>query len=287
MKIQRKFILGDKWLYYKIYLGEYVSDFILINNILMISNQLIKNKIINKFFFIRYYDNEGYHIRVRFYIENIENISVVINTFNSYIKKELDNNVINKIQTDVYERELERYFEECIEYSENIFYYDSISILNFLSILHQNNLSENFRWLFGIYSINSFMDVFGMDLKQRLEIVESCNNSFSKEFEINKYLSKQLDIKYRTEKDKIHQILKNENKKFYTIINLRNIQILNDVKAITLKLSNIQLKSILISFIHMSCNRLFRNKQRKHEFVLYHFLWKYYRNEMGKIKYNK
>jgi hypothetical protein len=51
MEIQRKFILGDEWLYYKIYLGEYVSDFVLTNIVYVISKQLIDNKIIDKVFF--------------------------------------------------------------------------------------------------------------------------------------------------------------------------------------------------------------------------------------------
>lgn len=287
MEIQRKFFLGDEWLYYKIYLGEYVSDFVLTDIVYVISKQLIDNKIIDKFFFIRYQDSEGYHIRIRLHIIDIKNINIVINTFNSLIRETFNKNMINKIQADTYERELERYYGECISYSENIFYIDSLTILNFLSILHQNNLPEYFRWLFGIYSIDSFMINFEIDLKQRLEIAELLNSSFYKEFGVDKYLVRQLDEKYRTEKDEIYQVLNNKNKDFFALINFRSIHMSKNIENIKSKLSNTQIKEILISFIHMSCNRLFRSNQRKHEFVLYHFLWKYYRNEVGKVKYKK
>ncbi|MEZ7497841.1 thiopeptide-type bacteriocin biosynthesis protein [Flavobacterium sp. Arc3] len=284
MKTQRKFILGDEWIYYKIYLGEYASDLVLVDLISNISKKFIENKIIDKFFFIRYNEN-GYHIRVRFHLVNNSKISTVIDTFNKMIKESFEKNIIYKIQVDTYERELERYYGDCVIYSENIFYHDSLVTLEFLSALHKFNLDENYRWLFGIYSIDFLIKDFGFELHDRFKIMELLNESFSKEFNINKGLTKQLDSKFRFEKDKITQLLNDGNKDFESLLRLRSSNISDDIKKIKAKLNNDELVKILVSYIHMSCNRLFRSNPRKHEFVLYHFLWKYYRSAVGRISH--
>lgn len=44
------------------------------------------------------------------------------------------------------------------------------------------------------------------------------------------------------------------------------------------------LDSLMSSYLHMFCNRLFRSKQRLHELVVYNFLSAYYRSEIMKAK---
>ena len=47
--------------------------------------------------------------------------------------------------------------------------------------------------------------------------------------------------------------------------------------------------SLVSSYIHMMLNRLFKNKQRKHEFMIYYYLWRVYdsRQHLKQKKLNK
>jgi len=52
--IQRKFLLGDAWLYYKIYCGARTADMLLTDMIAPLVAELKKQELIEKWFFIRY-----------------------------------------------------------------------------------------------------------------------------------------------------------------------------------------------------------------------------------------
>jgi thiopeptide-type bacteriocin biosynthesis protein len=66
--VQRKFITGEEWLYLKIYAGLGFQDKLLLNEIPDIAEGLYTDKIIDKFFFVRYTDRDGPHLRLRFHI---------------------------------------------------------------------------------------------------------------------------------------------------------------------------------------------------------------------------
>ncbi|KAF2328048.1 thiopeptide-type bacteriocin biosynthesis protein [Flavobacterium ginsenosidimutans] len=285
MKIQRKFILGDQWIYYKIYLGEFTSDLILVDLIKSLVEHLLEAGIIDKFFFIRYNEG-GHHLRVRFHLAGKEKIIHLITLFNEAFKESMEKNFVSKIQADTYDRELERYFDECIIFSENIFYHDSIAILDFLALMRKKNLDENYRWLYGIYMIDFLIKDFGFNMNERLKIIESLNESFSREFSLDKRLKDQLDAKFRAEREKIKRMLNGENGDFQSRLKLKSRHISSDIADLKLRLGRDEQIKILASYIHMSCNRLFRGSQRKHEFVLYHFLWKHYRSEVGRANHH-
>ena len=74
--MQKNFILGDEWLYYKIYTGAKTADNILIDVIKPIAQTLFDEQVIDKWFFIRYSDPD-FHIRVRFHCVDISKIGIV------------------------------------------------------------------------------------------------------------------------------------------------------------------------------------------------------------------
>lgn len=131
--MQRNFCLGSEWLYYKIYTGVKTTDLILLEKLQPVILQLKKRKIIQQWFFIRYKDTDE-HFRIRFLIDNTTNLSKVIKAFYPVMNELLQDNLIWKIQTDTYKRELERYGEITIEDSEFLFWKDSEMILQYLSV---------------------------------------------------------------------------------------------------------------------------------------------------------
>jgi len=79
-KVQRTFIAGDQWLYYKIYTGVKTADLILTKIIKPFADQLLAQGLIKKWFFIRYADPK-HHIRIRLNIESSDYTGNIINNF--------------------------------------------------------------------------------------------------------------------------------------------------------------------------------------------------------------
>ena len=291
--VQRSFIIGDEWLYYKLYCGPKTADEILTMVIKPVTEELFKKKIIDKWFFIRYSDPK-LHLRVRFHYTTPEKISVIINTLYEFIKTYIDQDLINKIQIDTYQRELERYGFRSIELVEELFFYDSEMIVNFLDMI-EGDEGEVIRWLFALRAIDNFLDTFLYSEEKKLKLLEGLKNGFGKEFGMNKMLKLQLDKKYRNNRQLINEFF---NDKFgeenigdlIHLLNQKSLKIKNVVQEI-LKKENEQilekpLDDLLGSYIHMLMNRLFKSKQRMHEMVIYDFLYRYYKSEIAKKKYN-
>lgn len=284
INIQREFIVGDHWLYYKIYSGTKTADSILIEIIKPIVSDLINKNIISKWFFIRYGDPKP-HLRIRFYCKDLNNIGTVINTLLPLFKDLMNQDLIWKIQTDTYQRELERYGKNSMELSESMFFYDSKLILDLLEIVGDD---DELRWLIALKIIENIMNAFNYTIDNKLVFFERLKVGFGSEFGINKDLNKQIDYKYRNYRNTIEEIieakkgsasqydelliaLEDFNNKSRSTVD----EILNFRESGILMLS---LDSLISSYIHMSMVRLFKSKNRIHELVVYDFMYRYYKS---------
>ena len=79
--MKRSFMPGDEWLYFKIYTGTKTADAILTNIIKPITEKLIKNNIIDQWFFIRYNDPKN-HLRIRFHFNKQNSILQIFSELN-------------------------------------------------------------------------------------------------------------------------------------------------------------------------------------------------------------
>ena len=70
MLVNRHYTLGSEWVYLKMYGGQIFLEDLLLKNIYDISVTLLDDGIIDKWFFLRYHDERGYHLRVRFHVCN-------------------------------------------------------------------------------------------------------------------------------------------------------------------------------------------------------------------------
>lgn len=275
-KLKKRFFVGDEWLYYKLYCGNKISDTILTDIILPFTKKLTKKGYIDKWFFVRYND-PNYHIRLRIRLCNTKEIGFVINTFNRSIKNLLKSKSIWLVQIDCYDREIERYGIKTIELSEDIFWKDSIEILNFLS----NNKSSEFKKtdfsksIFGLKLIDFYLRSFELTNIEKVNFTKKIRDSFYEEFEITKENKKQIEIVYINNKEIINSELS-----FFidpdltTHLDLNLKEVLKETKG---KISSDKFNYILSSYIHMSLNRLFYSNNRIHELVCYDVLWKFYK----------
>jgi thiopeptide-type bacteriocin biosynthesis protein len=218
--MQRNFCLGSKWLYYKIYTGVKTTDLILLEKLQPVILQLKKRKIIQQWFFIRYRDPDE-HFRIRFLIEDTTYLSNVITAFHAVMNELLQDNLVWKIQTDTYKRELERYGKNTIENSEFLFWKDSEMMLAYLS-LKKTFPKKEMELLFSCASIDSFFNSFSLSNLDKYNLMNNLQHTFKEEFKADKILKKELDKKYRELANELDYFLKknakNDFPEFFGII---------------------------------------------------------------------
>jgi thiopeptide-type bacteriocin biosynthesis protein len=282
--MKRNYCIGSEWLYYKIYSGPKTADFLLLEKLNPIIERLIAENIINKWFFIRYKDPQE-HIRIRFYSKSSKNLLVVISELFPVLNHLLEQDVIWKIQTETYQREIERYGENTIENSETLFWHDSELILKYLYI-KSFFVKEETQLLFSFLSIDDFLNSFSLSNTEKLNLMDHLQLSFKKEFDADKVLKKEMDVNYRKLSQEINSFLtnsyQNEYPGIFKIINERQLKIKNVIPFIKSDLQ-ISLFSFLTSHIHMMVNRQFTSSQRKYEAIIYDHLYRYYKT----IKFQK
>jgi thiopeptide-type bacteriocin biosynthesis protein len=285
---KRSFIIGDEWIYYKIYTGVKTADLILINQLKSLLEELENNLDIDRWFFIRYSDPD-FHLRLRLHITDQNKLAHTISSVNIELKALIDLNLVWKVQVDTYNRELERYGFFLIEQSEMLFYYDSKMIINALEIFEYND-NPNLRWLWGLMIIDTFMDDFNYSIFQKKDLMENLKLNFGKEMGADKYLNKQLSAKYQTFKTEIDNFInkKIETEMLCALVEQKSSSISKEIESITnFKDEPLNINYLISNHIHMTMNRLFRSKNRQNEFVTYQLLFFYYESRIARLKYDK
>ncbi|WP_378180753.1 thiopeptide-type bacteriocin biosynthesis protein [Aquimarina sp. SS2-1] len=289
--VQRSFIVGSEWLYYKIYTGPKTSDLVLTEIIRPATIYLLEKGVIDKWFFIRYSDPK-HHIRVRFHYQEPQNVAGIINTLYSSLQEFSKEDLIWKIQLDTYQREIERYGIKTMDQAEQLFFLDSKMIVDFLDMIDGDE-GEELRWLFGARAIDQLLRDFGYDEDEKLSLMDRLKTGFGAEFGMNKGLKKQMDKKFRDEHDKIKRFLNYEKEMEPEYVPV--LEVLNEksnhskalIKEIVSIVTKAELDDMMSSYIHMLMNRLFRSKNRLHEMVIYDLLFRTYKVEWGIRKFKK
>ena len=286
--IQGSFSIGEKWLYYKFYCGERAGEELLNKGINPIVNELKEKGLIEKWFFIRYYDALGHHIRFRVLLKDLSGFNQSITTIKEHIKLFEDTKVVWKTQTDSYLRELQRYGFEAIESTESLFFNDSECTLQFADMI-EGDSGEKVRWLFALLSMDHLLNDFGISLENKCKMMNIAKTSFGKEFNRGGKLNKQINENFTKNEYEIDCFLDANNieemyEPLWEILKERTVLNQTAVNEIV-KLENenrlpTPLSQIILSYIHMVCNRIFLTKHRVHEMVVYDYLYKYYSKKL-------
>jgi lantibiotic biosynthesis protein len=261
--IQRTFEPGSEWVYFKIYCGSAASDKILLNVVKPAIDRLSGEGIIKGAFFIRFTDPH-YHIRFRLHLvsnANTEHLATVMKCTYDLLHPFCENGLVWKVQLDTYERETERYGEKDILASEVLFFHDSLLYLN---CLQHGEFAEDepIRFFAALKNIDKWLTLFKMSVEEKAAFCITMCRSFSKEYKPD--IKVQADLKYRELKNLIPGFLNSD--KFDDEFRER------DKKLASIFLA----KENLASYIHLSLNRWFINRQRLLEYMCYLFCSKYY-----------
>lgn len=289
--IQHSFIPGSEWIYYKLYCGPKTSDKLLTGLIKEVSNQLLKQSIIDQWFYIRYADPDN-HLRIRFHVSKMDYCQTLIQLIKDLSDPYFLQGLIHRIQIDTYHREIERYGTRTMEYAEMIFFYDSEMCIQLLEIIKGEELDED-KCLSSLMAVDALLDDFQYTGSRKLELLRNLNFSFAKEFNKDTKLAKQISTKYRKFRNRIDDVIFND-KGSERALSIQNIirrrserikPIADKIIAVTNKTDTHELDDLCGSYIHMMMNRLFRARQRTYEMVLYDFLFRTYKSYTAKNKY--
>lgn len=290
--VQRHFAPGSEWVYFKLYCGIKSADKILLDAVKPLSEALLQEQLIDKWFFIRYNDPD-FHIRLRFHITDLEKIGVVMNQVYEQLLPFKTAGYIWKMQMDTYNREIERYGSNSIELAETFFYHDSVA---FTGVLDNTwgDAREQIRWVWGLRAVDELLDGCGLSLREKHTLLSHLRDSFGTEFNMDKSLKLQLNDKYRNNRKIIELVMDREKDlqhDMYPLIQVlqERSQCLAPVTAAIVErhkagVLEVPFYSLLGSYIHMMINRIATTDPRKQEMVMYEFLSRHYQSALAREK---
>lgn len=290
--VKHSYSIGEDWLYYKFYCGERAGEEVVNKVINPLVSELYGKELIKKWFFIRYYDALGHHIRFRILLKDLGQFTQCIQMVKNYSNEFVNSKVIWKIQTDNYLRELQRYGYEAIEATESLFHNDSLCTLQFADMI-EGDSGEKVRWLFSLLSMDHLMNDFNISLEDRVKLFNAAKTSFGKEFNRSGKLNKDINELFADNEFEIERFLDKNNieemyEPLWQILEQRsqnNLPLVTELKNFdSQKKLPRPLNEILLSYLHMVCNRIFLSKHRMHEMVVYDFMYKYYSKQMHTAK---
>lgn len=292
IETKRSFLPGTNWLYYKIYGGWKSLDWIVVNELYTITSYLKKHKYIDKWFFIRYNDPDP-HLRVRFYIKNLENLSSVIIYLGNRFDVLHENKIISKVQIDTYKQEIERYGgNSLIATAESLFFLDSECTVRLLRIITKSK-DENYRWLAALKIVDSYLSTFSFSLSEKQVFVSSRLSKMKTEFGYNEYNYKQINSLFRKHRISIETVFSPKLDETMTLLFQeisRTSKLLSRLIPVIQKdlahHEELNIDQLLTSYLHMMINRLFIGKNLIHELVIYDFMSRYYLSRLAWDKKN-
>lgn len=279
--VRRNYTPGTEWVYYKIYCGEKTADTVLLS-IYPVIRELIGNRLIDKWFFIRYTDPD-FHVRLRLHCTNGCEPYQVMKTINNCLNDLLLNKCIWNITLDTYKREIERYGSQFIEQCENLFYLDSECVMNLIHDV-KDNTNVFFKTIFSISTISYYLENFGLNDDQIY--------SFLRHYNSNSNISKDTKVKmgheFRKQRKYLEQVfakgIKTDKYRKRGDLIYRQDAYLID-KIIDKNRSNMDMTyPQLNSLIHMSINRVFETNRRKNENIAYYYYERLKTSETARIK---
>ncbi|MFZ7116399.1 MAG: lantibiotic dehydratase [Bacteroidota bacterium] len=281
--VKNKFILGDQWIYLRIFCGVNTTEFILINSISVIIKNLLESSVINKWFFIRY-NKPTNHIRLRLMLSDTKHLSEVINSLNRGIKELLEGEFVEKISFDTYFREIERYGRS-IAITENYFCIESTFAIEVVKLIISSD-DDAIRTIYSFWAVDDLLTIFNYSKDKKLELYSRLYKNYKTEFKIKKQQERIFDLKFRALRDRLNltHILyaASPGESLLLILKNRRSELFKFYEFYTDKLLPENIEVLVSSYIHMLLNRIYLSKQRQSEMIILYFLMKHTKSDMSR-----
>ncbi len=205
----------------------------------------------------------------------------ILESFNAFFAPELGSGFIQKIQIDTYRREVERYGGPLALPSEGLFGIDSELVLRLKKILVAEVNKDN-EWLLLFKVMTIYLDVFGLEGKERIDFLRERCGTFSHIFNTNKLQKRSLIQRYLNNQQVMEQMMVDigspytDQAELYQTMEWFRTE-LSEWYQENLQQVDVRLrKELPRSYIHMFILRFATGKNKLHEHVLFFFLKRYY-----------
>jgi lantibiotic biosynthesis protein len=246
-----------RWEYVRLYAGHHQQ-----HAALMELAQVLNGK---NFFFVRYSDHDGPHLRVR-----------LKRTTGGRPLADIAENLrrqgyIHSYATDIYVPEIERYGGPLAHpLLEELFCHDSTYVLDLLS---SSNLDTHSRWIAGVSNMHSYLHALGLvHADDQMVFASRACADFEREFQFSKNDRATVGKIFRSfppTLERLHQAAASEASSATFPAEIADFW--HQAVAVT-EISGQALYGIRWSIIHMHANRLFPAQQRSHEAVCWQLL---------------
>lgn len=268
--------------YFKIYAGHEALDNDVLPLVLEINAALAEAGLSRHFFFVRYAVG-GWHLRLRYFPTPGRHAELIAHV-GALLEQGQASGLFERFELAQYERELFRYgSSELMRASEMLFHIDSRLCL---ALLHGGTFTEVIpaRWKIVAQCIDALLNDFGMTLPHKSRLMKGLAEAFRAEHAINKVQTIQLGDEFRQHGRELLSILRGQpdmptwakqvHAQLATATPARRTQAQALVRLAPQ--AGLRQDQLLLSHIHMLCNRMFYAEGRAHEMVTYDFLSRTY-----------
>lgn len=239
--IEKKYIVGDEWLYFKVYGVNHRTKEIICKYLNNFVKKLMKKKLINLFHYVVYDDGKK-HVRIRLKIAQSNFIEEIICKIREWTHKLFNLGLITTLAYDTYTPEINRYGgKELMKVVEKQFHDDSLVAINYLK--------KNKDYISILCYALTIFKFFGYSYYG----IKTCLN--------NRFNSKnRLKKEYR---ENLNELKKN------CVKTLRNNteQIIDPHRNNFRKLPNVRQQEVVFSVIHMFMNKVLIRREQEVELM--------------------
>lgn len=227
---ERKFILGDDWLYLKVYCSRDDLKTLIAYKLSSLYKKMHDEKYVKLFHYLVFRDPD-YHIRIRFKLYSKTKLSKVMEYISTWVHNLLEENLISRVVFDTYDREIERYGGvQFIKHVEQIFNLDSIDTMNYFAETMQSKLDkvesiEKFALKLG-FSVDMQKDLLinRFHYSQKLKDIYSKNKKYVQVYKFS-FISFMRQNEYNFNKlplydDKAHKLSPYDVELFFSLIHM-------------------------------------------------------------------
>jgi lantibiotic biosynthesis protein len=264
------------WIYFKVYCHPLSSDMVLTKYLFPLVEELKKQKLITRWFWIRYNDPE-YHLRFRVKIDANTRVAV-LKSLTVALSKACTSQLVSHFQSDIYKRELERYSPDLIDQVEHIFETSSELVALWLQDQRDTSYEDRTMMIRSIQSSSVTLDAFELSAEEKTGFCRDAFDRFFTEFGSPKTL--------KTEMEKLNREVGNS---LYTgggseeVFESLRYSIKELIRTQASRITSPPpLKKLAGDLIHMHLNRLFIYEQRYFEMVHYFLLYRVLSKRMHK-----
>lgn len=276
--VQRTFLPGSEWLYLKVYCGHQTVTR-LIQALGAVAQQAMRNGLVTHWFFVRYQDPEA-HLRIRFHLSSPAHQSSLLTACQRLIEPISETDDVFRIQVDTYQREIERYGGILIELTEWLFWTDSKAVYFIL----KGRFPDDSLFSTALLGIDSYLTDFCLSNKEKINLCQHGFKALFDEHGASAELRAMLARKYRLNESTVIRLLNRnqfsaEERRMVRLFKQRSRR--NKPYLFPVLAAPDRPGDYLLSLIHLFINRLFSQRQRTYELLLYHHLTRAYQSQLA------